>query len=655
MRVLIRSYDIADLGGSGVSLRTTADFLASEGDTVWSTAAAESVDTIRERAPDVIVGQQWATEEASRWAISLRKPFVMFVHGPGQYEHFWPQCDLVVFNAESQRVLAAAALGATPWHVLPPPVLRADYATDSQGTHVTLIGSGHVKGVDRFLALACAMPEASFLWVTDEPEPDLPPNVEVHPRRLDMRPIYARTRLLVMPSRVESYGRVAIEAAMSGIPVVAADTPGLRESTAGHARLVGDGEDWEAAVRGVLADIEPHQRAARALADLRDPTAGLMAFREQLCSIAAAGRRRPTLSLCMTVANEAATLAAAVASVSDVVDAVIIGVDTRSSDETDAIAQSVANDCFSYTESSPPDFRRMRNRAMERVTTDWAIVLDGHEWIENAHLIRPALETTAWSIEIQTLYEPDESRIPGLAFPFPRIHRRHVRFTGPAAHEEIAVPLDRRVSCPEIKVWHERKPGAASATRGAEKSGAELDVLRAAWERDADRRALFYLANGLRDAGRIAEAIEAYLLYLAAPSFPEEGWQAELYLGRCHAAQHAWSDARRVFEQAILAAPDRAEPMIALGHTLLALGNDRHAAAWFRLATSLPQPTHYRLFVEVPAYRWHAWHGLAIALDRLGDVDGAIGAESEARARGAGAWADANIARWKAARSASRD
>jgi hypothetical protein len=498
MRVLLRSYDIDDSGTSGVTLRTIARYLQERGHTVWANGEAQLPDDVRAWSPDLILGQQWATEEASRWATILRVPFVMLVHGPGQYEQFMPQCDLVVFNTHEQLELARAALGSTQTMVL----------------------------------------------------------------------------------------------------------------------------------------------------DLREPSAELDALHSQLMRLVQAGRRRPTLSLCMTVANEAATLEQAVESVAPYVDQIIIGVDRKSSDETASIARGLATDYFEYREDSPPDFPRMRNRAMERVQTDWAIVLDGHEWIEHAELIGPALETTAWSIEIQTLFEPDEQRVPGLSFPFPRIHRRHVRFVGAAAHEEISTPYERRDSHLEIKVWHERKPGQAATERSREKMGSELAHLRAAWDERGDRRALFYLANGLREAGRLEEAIAAYELYLQAPNFREEGWQALLYMARCHAERKEWVAARRLFERAIMQCPERAEASVGLAYLLLEMGEARTASAFFRMAASLPEPTHCRLFVEVPVYRWGAWHGLALALDRLGDYEGAIEAEKHARAGGAGPWAARNINYW---------
>jgi glycosyltransferase involved in cell wall biosynthesis len=646
MRVLVRSYDLDDAGGSGITLRTIARYLEARGQDVWATAAPQTLSQLRAWAPDLILGQQWATDEASQWATSLRVPFVMLVHGPGQYEQFMPQCDLVVFNTHEQLELARAALGRTPAMVLYPPVFRADYETSSEGAYLTLIGSIPSKGVERFLRLARNMPSEQFLLVTELEIKNCPANLSVEAKVADVRSIYARTKLLLMPSTQEPYGRVAVEAAMSGIPTVATDLPGIREATAGHALLVGTDDDWEKIVREALNDLAPHREAARRLADLRDTSSELDALETRLVRLAQAGRRKATLSLCMTVANEAATLQKAVASVAPFVDQIIIGVDRKSSDETASIARELATRYFEYAEDSPPDFPRMRNRALALVETDWAIVLDGHEWIEHGELIGRAMETTAWSIEIQTLFEPDEQRVPGLSFPFPRIHRRHVRFTGAPAHEEISTPFERRDSRLEIKVWHERKPGTAALERTQEKAGAELAHLRTAWEERGDRRALFYLANGLREAGRWAEAIREYRLYLEAPNFAEEGWQALLYMARCHVRQKEWKAARRLFEQAIMQCPVRAEASVGLAYLLLEIGEARAASAFFRMAASLPEPTHCRLFVEVPVYRWGAWHGLALALHRLGDYEGAIEAEQRARDGGAGAWAAQNINSW---------
>lgn len=154
--------------------------------------------------------------------------------------------------------------------ILPPPVHAADYAT-TPGDRVTLVNLFESKGASVFWALAERLPDRRFLGVRGayghQDVRDLP-NVEVLPH-IDgdhmAAKVYARTRVLLMPSVYESYGRVALEAACSGIPTVAHPTPGLKESL-GDAGWFADRDDvdaWERALR-VLLDGRRWPKASRA-------------------------------------------------------------------------------------------------------------------------------------------------------------------------------------------------------------------------------------------------------------------------------------------------------------------------------------------------------------------------------------------------------
>ncbi len=92
------------------------------------------------------------------------------------------------------------------------------------------------KGGELFRLLARAMPDTRFLGVAGayghQAELARFPNVEVvdhvpHHRLRD--DVLARTRVLLMPSSYESWGRIASEAMSAGIPVVAHPTPGVVE------------------------------------------------------------------------------------------------------------------------------------------------------------------------------------------------------------------------------------------------------------------------------------------------------------------------------------------------------------------------------------------------------------------------------------------
>lgn len=163
------------------------------------------------------------------------------------------------------------------------PSLEASFGVRGDpGGFITMINPVPVKGIDTFLAVAQLMPEQRFLLVeswTLAPEAFTElrqrlaplPNVEFIRRVADVGEVYARTRLLLVPSIwEEAFGRVAIEAQSCGIPVLASRRGGLPESVGDGGLCVDDYANpaaWVAAIRGVVDSEERYlELAARALA-----------------------------------------------------------------------------------------------------------------------------------------------------------------------------------------------------------------------------------------------------------------------------------------------------------------------------------------------------------------------------------------------------
>jgi hypothetical protein len=94
-----------------------------------------------------------------------------------------------------------------------------------QGDCITLINANDNKGVKQFIELAQRMPDRKFLGVRPyygdmrTPLP-LGGNIEWVPFSDDVRTILRRTRILLVPSFYESFGRVAVESMINGIPVL---------------------------------------------------------------------------------------------------------------------------------------------------------------------------------------------------------------------------------------------------------------------------------------------------------------------------------------------------------------------------------------------------------------------------------------------------
>ncbi|MFE3122358.1 glycosyltransferase family 4 protein [Streptomyces hydrogenans] len=169
--------------------------------------------------------------------------------------------------------------------VVRPPVHPEDYAT-RPGDAITLINCTATKGVGTLAELAQRMPHRQFLAVRggygEQQPPDDLPNVTVldHLDGHRMRDeVYARTRILLMPSDYESWGRAGTEAMASGIPVIAHPTPGLRESL-GSAGVFCDRDDIDAWAKAIEDLDEPGAyraagRRAKARSKALDPAADL--------------------------------------------------------------------------------------------------------------------------------------------------------------------------------------------------------------------------------------------------------------------------------------------------------------------------------------------------------------------------------------------
>ncbi|MFD5137456.1 glycosyltransferase family 4 protein [Streptomyces sp. NPDC058378] len=201
---------------------------------------------------------------------------------------------LAVYNSEWMRAEAELFFAEYPRSVRPagemvvrPPVFAEEYAT-RPGKAVTLINCCEEKGGRVLEALARRMPDVQFMAVRgaygEQILPDLP-NVEVveHVDGQDMREkVFGRTKVLLMPSFYESWGRAGVEALASGIPVVAHPTPGLCESL-GEAGVFVDRNDvdgYEAVLRKLLAPAEYRlaSKRAKARSAALDPAAELASW-----------------------------------------------------------------------------------------------------------------------------------------------------------------------------------------------------------------------------------------------------------------------------------------------------------------------------------------------------------------------------------------
>lgn len=127
------------------------------------------------------------------------------------------------------------------------------------------------KGAHTFYEMARRFPEKQFLGVVGGygvQRIENYPNVTILPHSTNMvQDVYSRTRVLLMPSRYESFGRVAVEGAACGVPTIASPTPGLKEAL-GKSGLYADPDDydsWESWLGYMDNDSFYQEKSAQAL------------------------------------------------------------------------------------------------------------------------------------------------------------------------------------------------------------------------------------------------------------------------------------------------------------------------------------------------------------------------------------------------------
>lgn len=165
--------------------------------------------------------------------------------------------DFLVYNTHWIRDKFAEEFNKIPNLVIHPPIVAERYKVD-RGKNVTLVNLFERKGSNLFYSLAERLPDVKFMGLIggygeQVIRHDIP-NVEIMEYSPDVRKAYEKTKLILMPSVYESYGRVACEAAASGIPSIVSDTPGLREALGDAGTYLDpyDVDAWETALKAAL-------------------------------------------------------------------------------------------------------------------------------------------------------------------------------------------------------------------------------------------------------------------------------------------------------------------------------------------------------------------------------------------------------------------
>lgn len=176
---------------------------------------------------------------AVKTAAIVKRPIVLFMHNHSQnnylkkYRSFISSYNVHLIH-NSQWISRVYNHHKYDSVVLYPPVNWKDYQVQTSRRYVSLINVNKNKGGDLLVEIAKQMPDVEFLAVKggygDQVVDTSVQNIKYINHTDKIKEIYAQSGIVLMPSREESWGRVAIEAMSSGIPVIANPTPGLKEA-----------------------------------------------------------------------------------------------------------------------------------------------------------------------------------------------------------------------------------------------------------------------------------------------------------------------------------------------------------------------------------------------------------------------------------------
>jgi glycosyltransferase involved in cell wall biosynthesis len=223
----------------------------------------------------------------------------------------------------------------------------------------------------------------------------------------------------------------------------------------------------------------------------------------------------PSISLCMIVKNESRFLGACLASAKAICSQLVV-VDTGSTDNTIEIARAHGAEVFEH--AWPGHFSQARNISLEYAHSDWILILDGDEMLDESALehitsISHEAETVAYDFQIVN-YSTEETSEESAHFQRQvRLFKNepHHRYAGLIHNQLVDTRTGEGLNGPFVpaKVLHY---GYIPSVWAAQNKAKRLALLEKAIVENPDSLFCHYnLANHLKILGEYARAIAHYV------------------------------------------------------------------------------------------------------------------------------------------------
>lgn len=199
-------------------------------------------EAIARSRPDVVVVQGWDSHNLARPFLRRGLPTLIYVHTADRFEFDAELADSPHLRFAVNSNFTATLHPDKRVDAVFPCLIEPDaYRVKSRRERVLFVNPVPEKGLSVAVALAAARPDVSFdfleCWKVNHASREAArrlvadlPNVRWLASTSDMRPAYGRARLVLFPSAMETWGRVATEGHISGIPTLGSDRGSLVET-----------------------------------------------------------------------------------------------------------------------------------------------------------------------------------------------------------------------------------------------------------------------------------------------------------------------------------------------------------------------------------------------------------------------------------------
>lgn len=326
-------------------------------------------------------------------------------------------------------------------------------------------------------------------------------------------------------------------------------------------------------------------------------------------------------TLCLIVKDESAQLRACIDSFKDLFSNIVI-VDTGSKDNTSSVAKKLGAEVFKHKWLN--DFSSARNFALSKVKTEWVLIVDADDRIEEKDKknLKRELQNIKETVKIITC--PYIYSKTGQAGPRVRFFKTNLnlKFIYPV-HEKLQIPDKYQKNHISIEIPFLHLKNSEDFKKGFERN---VEIMNKYIKKHPkDERILYYLSHDNYLLDKFENSIKWCEKFLQNHS--KNSYKKNKVLtreGLCYKKLNKPLKAINSYLSAITVAPDLIEPYLYLGDMYLEQNKYNEAIELYQIASKCEYPHDNEMSFNKARYTYHANLRLSYTLPKIGENQKAL-------------------------------